>query len=276
MNSCRQLFPGTASHLQRFASQLRDGKHHRASFRRRQSSWNRVEEQAPPIATNHAKSSPLLSAYDDFLILDFEATCAKGTWKPQEIIEFPVIRLSVESGSSKLVEVSSFHSFVRPIERPLLTSFCQSFTGIAQSTVDRSDPFDRVLSSFDQWMRTEQLLVTSEPSTASRRIVFLTCGDWDLSTMLPMQCRQSGVRRPEYFDNWLNLQTLYGRIVRSSTPQRGLKGMVYSLALAYQGKAHSGMDDCRNIAAVLRRLVELHQVELHASDRRSYATFRPG
>ena len=46
----------------------------------------------------------------------------------QEIIEFPCLALNTRT----LTVDAEFHTFVRPVERPLLTDFCSELTGITQ------------------------------------------------------------------------------------------------------------------------------------------------
>ena len=61
------------------------------------------------------------------LVLDFESTCweDKVSASPPEIIEFPVILLSLKTGEI----LSEFHYYCLPIENPRLSSFCTKLTG---------------------------------------------------------------------------------------------------------------------------------------------------
>ena len=60
------------------------------------------------------------------LVLDFEATCSKGSQPhPQEIIEFPCIKVNTENMKIE----STFHQYVRPESHPVLTDFCTQLTG---------------------------------------------------------------------------------------------------------------------------------------------------
>ena len=65
-----------------------------------------------------------------------------------------------------------------------------------QETVDESEPFPAVLAAFEAW-RAAQL-------PAGARALFVTYGDWDLKTMLPSQCRLSGVPAPACMAAWCN------------------------------------------------------------------------
>jgi len=53
---------------------------------------------------------------DYFLVLDFEATCDKPQIHPQEIIEFPILKLN---GRTMEIE-STFHMYVQPVVHPQL------------------------------------------------------------------------------------------------------------------------------------------------------------
>lgn len=71
-------------------------------------------------------------------VLDFEATCDEGKgFSPAEIIEFPAIILDTRTMS----EVDNFHRYCRPVERPVLTEFCKSLTGIMQEQVSGRPTF---------------------------------------------------------------------------------------------------------------------------------------
>ena len=181
--------------------------------------------------------------FDYFLVMDFEATCQKNEKiEPQEIIEFPCLKVS---GVDFQVE-SEFHRYVRPVHHPILTPFCTDLTGINQDRVDGEADFAGVFADFQTWLQSEQLL--------DKKITFVTCGDWDLRTMLPAQCATTEVPVPEYFNQWINLKKSHHRVMRKFP--RHLKEMLNGVGLQFQGRPHSGIDDTRNIARVLHALAE--------------------
>ena len=118
-----------------------------------------------------------------FLVLDFEANCQEGSrLNPQEIIEFPC--LLVDAKSHEII--SSFHKYVKPVGIPELTPFCTQLTGITQDMIANEDTFPHVLEHFLNWYKENEL--------NSTEACFVTCGLWDLSTMLPLQCSYSGMK----------------------------------------------------------------------------------
>ncbi|XP_021106412.1 ERI1 exoribonuclease 3 isoform X1 [Heterocephalus glaber] len=136
--------------------------------------------------------------YHYFLVLDFEATCDKPQIHPQEIIEFPILKLN---GRTMEIE-STFHMYVQPVVHPQLTPFCTELTGIIQAMVDGQPSLQQVLERVDEWMAKEGLL---DPNVKS---IFVTCGDWDLKVMLPGQCQYLGLPVADYFKQWINLKKI--------------------------------------------------------------------
>ncbi|XP_011801344.1 PREDICTED: ERI1 exoribonuclease 3 isoform X3 [Colobus angolensis palliatus] len=209
--------------------------------------------------------------YHYFLVLDFEATCDKPQIHPQEIIEFPILKLN---GRTMEIE-STFHMYVQPVVHPQLTPFCTELTGIIQAMVDGQPSLQQVLERVDEWMAKEGLL---DPNVKS---IFVTCGDWDLKVMLPGQCQYLGLPVADYFKQWINLKK--GSSPRAASgascyqseeaqrkentpgvkaysfamgcwPKNGLLDMNKGLSLQHIGRPHSGIDDCKNIANIMKTL----------------------
>ncbi|KAK3798692.1 hypothetical protein RRG08_029472 [Elysia crispata] len=183
--------------------------------------------------------------FDYFLVLDFEATCDnEKRLSPQEIIEFPVLKVNTKT----CVVDSTFHQYVRPLFHPQLTPFCTELTGIVQEMVDNQKSFPEVLKDFNQWMELEGLL---NPEIKS---IFVTCGDWDLKSMLPRQCETSRLPVKSYFSRWINIKKSYADVTR--TFPKGMMHMLTGLNLQHVGRHHSGIDDCRNIANIVVELTK--------------------
>lgn len=175
-----------------------------------------------------------------------------------------------EDESPRLVRVDTFHSYVRPTWRPVLTDFCVSLTGIQQSTVDASPAFPDVLARFEAWLESWDLLTDDRLESA----IWVTDGPWDLRDFLPKQLHitpLSPVRYPEYFTGpYLNIKSavrsvlaeearrvdlgpeLGARCPRITTGRKGPKqdggmltisGQVEALGLGkFDGRQHSGID----------------------------------
>jgi ERI1 exoribonuclease 3 len=83
------------------------------------------------------------------------------------------------------------------------------------------------------------------------------CGNWDLKTMLPMQCAAGGTHVPPHFHQWINLNKLIPRQFKKSRAIVSHMGGLLSLyGLHVIGRPHSGIDDCRNIARVCQKFAQ--------------------
>ncbi|XP_010345748.2 ERI1 exoribonuclease 3 isoform X4 [Saimiri boliviensis] len=120
-------------------------------------------------------------------------------------------------------------------------------TGIIQAMVDGQPSLQQVLERVDEWMAKEGLL---DPNVKS---IFVTCGDWDLKVMLPGQCQYLGLPVADYFKQWINLKKAYS-FAMGCWPKNGLLDMNKGLSLQHIGRPHSGIDDCKNIANIMKTL----------------------
>lgn len=190
------------------------------------------------------RTSNRMQRYNNFLILDFESTCEKHVKiKPQEIIEFPCLWIS----SRNLEVISTFHQYVKPKFRPDLTTFCTELTGIIQETVETEPHFDYVFKNFLSWVEDTRNEVGREEN-----FIFVTCGDWDLKVMLPEQCELLNIAIPDFMKKWINIKKEFARI-KGKFPY-GIKDMLKQLDQPHIGRLHSGIDDCKNIANILKQL----------------------
>ncbi|KAF0684302.1 Aste57867_23699 [Aphanomyces stellatus] len=173
------------------------------------------------------------------LVLDFEATCSPSLPRADmEIIEFPIVVVDLASASV----VAEFHSYVQPT-LGRLDPFCTQLTGIAQATVDAAPSFASV------WADARAFCA---PFVADG--LFVTCGDWDLRTMLPTQLARSGLEPASEFLRWANIKAAFlawrGRRVR------GMTELLDALGLPLVGRHHSGIADARNIAAAAVQMLQ--------------------
>lgn len=192
----------------------------------------------------------LEQSFSHVLILDFEATCLKDRQiSPQEIIEFPCILIDLKTFET----VREFHKYVKPVKRPRLSPFCFELTGISQKTVDLSSTFPDVYAQFLSWLRElrENVDVVS--------LVTMTCGDWDLNEMLINQLNVSGISYddvPHCLKHWINVKKLFEKEVgiKIEKQKNDLQQMLEAFGMQLEGKLHSGIQDVKNIAKVVKAL----------------------
>ncbi|KAI8809303.1 hypothetical protein BJ742DRAFT_708910 [Cladochytrium replicatum] len=180
------------------------------------------------------------------LVLDFEATCDDlQRIQNQEIIELPIVVIDTTSRAI----VAQFHEYVRPIANPKLSKFCTELTGIDQQTVDAADTFPGVYQRMLKFLDTNGL----RPPHNS---LFVTCGDWDLKTMIVTQMKYSGIEVPDCFSQWSNLKFAMKEAMPGALPNKlGMPDMLKAVGLPLVGRHHSGIDDSRNIASIVLHLL---------------------
>lgn len=194
------------------------------------------------------QSSKSKQKFKHFLVLDFEANCENGKKiEPQEIIEFPCLLVDAQS----FQVVDTFHKYIKPVGHPQITAFCTELTGITQDMLESCPAWSEVLSQFVTWYQNNNLT----PETAT----FATCGLWDFATCLPGQCSFSGTTIPTMLDvsqsgAFVNVKFSYQK--HMGKYGKGITEMQKELGLEFEGKLHSGIDDCRNILKIMQVLAK--------------------
>lgn len=173
-------------------------------------------------------------AFSHYLVIDFEATCCdRGTVprREMEIIEFGAV---IADAEFRIVD--EFQRFVRPQRHPTLTPFCTALTSIAQSDVDAAPTFPECLAAFVPWVR------------PYRDIAFCSWGDYDRD-QLQQDCDFHRMANPVSAPH-RNVKRLFSE--RQRLPKKyGLAQAVARAGARFVGTHHRGIDDARNIAALL-------------------------
>ncbi|KAK9089083.1 hypothetical protein Scep_028165 [Stephania cephalantha] len=183
--------------------------------------------------------------FDYLLVLDLEGKV--------EILEFPVVMINART----MEYVDFFHRFVRPAK--MTEERVQEYIAgkYGKMGVDRvwhgtAVTFKEVLPQFESWMAGHHLL-KSEQCGALIGAAFVTCGNWDLKTKVPQQCSVSNVKLPSYFMEWINLKDIYLNFYKRRAT--GMRTMMKELDIPLVGNHHLGIDDSKNIARVLQRML---------------------
>jgi len=156
------------------------------------------------------------SNYQFLLILDFEANCNSDGLpkpKPQEIIEFPTILYNVKTQRID----SEFHYYIKPQIK--LTEFCTKLTGITQDMVDNGKPFVEVLDLHRKWLVDCQLLDDKDQKIVP--FTYVTCGDWDLNTIININARHFKIHVPSYLKSWINIKTVFAKYTKKKSKRNG-------------------------------------------------------
>lgn len=154
--------------------------------------------------------------------------------------------------------LSEFHQYVKPTEEPQLSEFCTNFTGIAQTTVERSGVSIRAcLKLFDIWLdemieKHQLIMPKTIPSNVQGNCAFATWSDWDLGVCLQGECERKRLNKPTYFDQWIDIKHTY-KLCYLSKP-KNFADALQNAKMTFEGREHSGIDDARNIARLAFRM----------------------
>jgi inhibitor of KinA sporulation pathway (predicted exonuclease) len=146
-----------------------------------------------------------------------------------------------------LTAIDEIRYYVRPTLNPILTKFCTNLTGIEQSTVDEAESFPLVFKKILHWIKCFE-------EEYSSNWCFVTCGDWDLKTMLPRQEKMNRLSIPKAFKRWINIKVPFNE--HFGIRGYGMTSMLDTLGLELVGRHHSGLDDCRNTGAIAIELMK--------------------
>ncbi|KAF8752440.1 hypothetical protein HU200_011963 [Digitaria exilis] len=183
--------------------------------------------------------------FDYLLILDLEGKV--------EILEFPVMMIDAQS----MEFIDSFHRFVRPtaMNEQRLREYIEGKYGkfgVDRVWHDTAIPFKQVLQEFEDWMENNNLWKKKQGGSL-KSAAFVTCGNWDLKTKVPEQCKVSKIKLPTYFMEWINVKDIYLNFYRRRAT--GMMTMMRELQMPIVGSHHLGIDDSKNIARVVQRML---------------------
>lgn len=169
-----------------------------------------------------------------YFVVDVEATCDEDdriSRAETEIIEIGGVLVA----EATLVGEEEFQTFVRPGRHPVLTPFCRKLTSITQAQVDDAPRFPVAMQRLGAFLR-------------GRDALFCSWGDYD-ANQFARDARRHDVRLPLGRDHW-NLKEEFRR--RSGDSKKlGVGQALRRVGLTFDGTAHRGIDDARNIARLL-------------------------
>jgi 3'-5' exoribonuclease 1 len=180
------------------------------------------------------------------IVVDVEATCDDGgRIQPHEmeIIEIGAVKVRLEDGEI----LSTFRSFVRPQNQPMLSDFCKQLTGIRQREIDSAAFFTEVLKAFQSWL--------NHPFWT-----WASWGDFD-RTLLERELERA--EEDPIFAEHMNLKAIAKECW--DLKKTGMKEALGHLGLAPIGTHHRALDDAKSVAQLVPLLEGKLAKEHHSS-----------
>lgn len=173
-----------------------------------------------------------------YLIIDLEATCTNDGSFPRT--EMEIIEIGAVVMDARLFQIESeFQTFIKPIRQPTLTPFCTELTTITQDMVDDGPPFADAMAALTAWM------------SQFDDLLFCSWGNYDRN-QFHQDCNYHNVAYP-FGKHHMNVKEQFS----TATNQRkrfGIGGALKRLGLTFEGTAHRGLDDARNIARIIQHV----------------------
>ncbi|VVN03568.1 hypothetical protein PS645_03417 [Pseudomonas fluorescens] len=177
-----------------------------------------------------------------WLVIDLEATTDEGGWP---VTEMEIIEIGATLVDRQGRELDHFQRFVRPLRRPLLTTFCRALTHITQDNIDSAEPLTHVWTAFERWLGQHH----------SRLEGWASWGDYDRQQLvqewqrLQLVSALSGVPH-------MNLKQRFAKARRLERPP-GLNGALQLAGMQFNGQQHRALADARNTARLLPLVLPL-------------------
>ncbi|MEZ4316825.1 MAG: 3'-5' exonuclease [Myxococcota bacterium] len=168
-----------------------------------------------------------------YLVIDLEATCDSPHNFPREQTE--IIEIGAVVARADGTVERELQTFVKPRLHPI-TPFCTELTSIRPEDVADAPDFPAAIGLLGRFVREQ-----SEP------LLFCSWGAYDRN-QLRRQAEKANVRLPLGRDH-LNLKEAFQ--AAETGRRRGLGSALARAGLAFEGTAHRGIDDARNIARLL-------------------------
>lgn len=171
-----------------------------------------------------------------YIIYDLEFTVSRNARYSSEIIDIGAVK--VVQGDDGLYVADTFHSFVRPSNRPVLSTDTVQFTGITQRDIDAAPLFPEAVKQFIAWLGTDSPY-------------YLCAWGPDDRQKLVSHCRTHHIDLG-WIHNTNDIQKQISRLFGSNGKYRQLS-LSQALELCnidFDGQQHRALDDAVNTAQV--------------------------
>lgn len=174
-------------------------------------------------------------------VVDVESTC----WEPKESRpsdqESEIIEIGITVLQTKPLGIVKSNSVYVFPQYSTISPFCEKLTGITSELVRENG---LKLYNALQW-------ITSALEPKNR--IWASYGDYD-RTQIQKDCKRKGVDYP-FGSRHINIKTLFA-IMMGLDKEVGMDTALEMLGIPLEGRHHSGLDDSKNIAKILERMIQ--------------------
>ena len=174
--------------------------------------------------------------YDKIIVVDIESTCWEKN-APQgvnEIIEIGICTIETKSGN--ILESRSI--IVKPIYSTV-SEFCTKLTTLKNEDVENGISFSDACSILVNEFKTD-------------KYTWASYGYYDM-TQFKIQCERENVAYP-FSGSHINVKILFS-LINSLKKQVGMDKALKMSKMPLEGTHHRGVDDARNIARILSKIL---------------------
>ncbi|MCP4216908.1 MAG: exonuclease domain-containing protein [bacterium] len=175
---------------------------------------------------------------EKIVVVDVEATCWEGTLpenQKNEIIEIGICLLDVHTG-----EITDNRGIIVKPTTSEVSEFCTKLTTLTAEEVAKGISFKEACA-----------VLKKEFNTKSR--AWASFGAYDLK-QFTRQCESESIGYP-FGPGHINVKTLFA-LKQKLRREVGMAGALELLELPLEGTHHRGVDDARNIAKIMKYLLD--------------------
>ena len=152
----------------------------------------------------------------------------------REIVQLGAIVVDVAAGFS---ERAAFEALIKPVRNPKLSNYFTTLTGITQDQIEAgAEPFEDVLRRLQEFL-------------APVAVVLFNGNDGEI---LRENCIARGLAFAGLDGRGFNFRPLLAQTLGKPLPELTSSDLPALAGVPFDGRAHSGLADCRAIAAALR------------------------
>lgn len=170
------------------------------------------------------------------IIVDVEATCWPAEERLQSAENMEIIEIGAVVANRSGEVLGKFSCLVRPVESPILSTFCSQLTGITQAMVAKERTLDESMPQFNNWV------------SDSGAKIWASWGRYDLS-QFQSETERKGIPTELLGLPHLNLKRAWRRSTRAKG--QSLKAALQHHQLDFAGTHHRGLDDSKNVSRLL-------------------------